>query len=93
MTKEQFVDTFLTAIEYSYLYEYIAVAVETRGNKDIEIIINPMCNVQDKLEYYKKAYNDNMVLNTYDGIRIVGVVAVDCDMTIETVELILKGEI
>lgn len=51
--------------------KFIGVEVETRGSKANEIIINPRENFRDKLEYYKKAYNDDLTLKSYDGIRIV----------------------
>ena len=37
-----------------------------------EIIINDFLNFDAKLEYYKNAYNINLVLKSYDGIKIVG---------------------
>lgn len=52
--------------------KYIGVAIWTRGNEGLEIIINPGENFDKKLEYYKKAYNDNLVLKSYNGIKIVG---------------------
>lgn len=51
---------------------YIAVQIETRGSEGIETIINPRENFEAKLAYYKNAYTDDLVLKTYDGIRIVG---------------------
>lgn len=51
---------------------YIGVAIQTRGNEGLEIIINPKENFESKLEYYKKAYTQELVLKTYDGIKIVG---------------------
>ena len=51
---------------------FIGVAIWTRGNEGLEVIINPSENFNKKLEYYKKAYNDDLILKTYDGIKIVG---------------------
>lgn len=51
---------------------WIAVAIKTRGSESSELIINPSVNFDSKLDYYKKAYADNLVLKTYDGIQIVG---------------------
>lgn len=47
------------------------VKIETAGSEGLEIIINPLCNLKAKKEYYSKAYNDDLVLNSYSGIRIV----------------------
>jgi len=49
----------------------IAVAIKTRGSVGTEIIINPICNVDEKIKYYDSAYDDNLVLKSYDGIRII----------------------
>lgn len=50
--------------------KYIGVLIETRGSEAPEVIINPAENFDAKLEYYKKAYNDDLVLKTFDGIKI-----------------------
>ncbi len=70
MSMENLEECFKTAIENNS--KYIAVKIETRGSEGAEIIINPRCNFEAKLEYYKKAYTDDLVLKTYDGIKIVG---------------------
>ena len=36
-----------------------------------EIIYNPYENLDKKLEYYLKAYNDNLNLKTFDKIKII----------------------
>ena len=51
---------------------YIAVKIETEGYKAPEIIVNPLENYLDKLEYYKKAYTEDLHLKTYKGIKITG---------------------
>lgn len=68
MNKETLIDCFEQAKKLNAVY--IGVLVETRGSEKTEIIINPRENFESKLEYYKNAYNDDMVLKTYDGIRI-----------------------
>lgn len=82
--KEKLTEIFNTAIINKN--EYIAVAVETRGSNDIEIIINPNSNFEKKLNYYTKSYNDDMVLNTYDGIKVVSVMAFDYDTAVENLQ-------
>ena len=62
---------------------YIGVTVETRGSKGPEVIINRRENFDSKLEYYKNAYNDDMVLKTYDGIRITRILYADTFQQLE----------
>lgn len=58
--------------------KYVGVSISTRGNDGNEIIINPSENFDKKLEYYKSAYNDELVLKSYEGIKIVGFTYGDC---------------
>ncbi|MGL5690295.1 MAG: hypothetical protein ACRDD8_05670 [Bacteroidales bacterium] len=51
---------------------YIIIRIGTKGQEELETIIIHKDNFETKLEYYKKAYDENLVLNSYDGIRIVG---------------------
>lgn len=53
--------------------EYVAVKVMMTGFEGCEIIINPTENFNAKLEYYKKAYNEDLTLKTFNGIKIVNV--------------------
>lgn len=57
--------------------KYVGVAIETRGMEKPEYIINPYENIAQKLVYYVGAYNDDMVLKSYDGIRITRAAAAD----------------
>ena len=51
--KEQLIEIFTQARQLDI--EYVAVAIETMGrNKAIEIIINPSCNSEAKLEVLHK---------------------------------------
>ena len=52
-------------------YEYFSLLIETEDSDGYEIIANPMCNYETKFEYINKAYNDDLVLKSYNGIRIV----------------------
>lgn len=63
--------------------KYVGVKIETRGNEGYEIIINPNCNFDNKLAYYKKAYTDDLVLKAFDGIKIVGFTFADSLKEIE----------
>lgn len=89
--KEQLIEIFNMATEYKN--DFIAVAIKTRGSNGIEIIINPKCNFSKKLEYYKKAYNDELILNTFDGISIYSAVSFDNDTEIGYIkEALLEQE-
>lgn len=48
-----------------------AVCVLLPGCTKPEIIINPWDNLEYKLEYYKKAYNDNLELINNTEIKII----------------------
>lgn len=73
MTKEQLQRIFNNAIATKAAY--VGVSIETRGMEEPEYIINPYANIAQKLVYYNGAYNDDLVLKTYDGIRITGAAA------------------
>lgn len=75
--KEQLMDAFKEWVESNV--DYFAVSIETKGNPDLEIIVNPFSNLKNKMEYYQNAYDDNLVLKTYDGIKIVGACGFDND--------------
>jgi hypothetical protein len=53
-------------------FNWVAVLVKNINSEGEELIINPYVNFDDKLEYYQKAYTDDLVLKTYNGIKIVG---------------------
>ena len=52
--------------------EYVGVKIHTRGLEGSEVIINPKENFISKMEYYQKAYNDDLTLKNFNGIRIIG---------------------
>lgn len=51
---------------------YVGVQIEMQGFPKPEVIINEYNNFDAKLEYYMKAYNDDLILKTFNGIRIIG---------------------
>lgn len=57
------------------------VEIEMEGFPKPEIIINPAENFEEKLRYYQKAYTDDLVLKTFNGIRIKDFAPVD-DLTV-----------
>lgn len=56
-----------------------------------EIIINPYENFENKLAYYKRAYNNDLTLKTFRDIKIVDFTCKDCLCEIEK-ELLCGGE-
>ncbi|MCI9070844.1 hypothetical protein [Clostridium sp.] len=50
---------------------YVAIKIETVGCKQPEIIINFRDNFEKKLSYYKKAYDEDLILRSFKGIRII----------------------
>lgn len=52
--------------------KYVCVKIKMNGFLKPEIIVNERQNFDTKLTYYKNAYNENLVLKSYSGIKIVG---------------------
>ena len=71
MTKREFIKQYESAMRQGY--KYIGVEAMMNGNTDPEYIINKVSNFDSKLEYYKKAYNDNMQLITNNSISIINI--------------------
>lgn len=53
--------------------EYIGVFVKSHNLEEPELIVNPKENLSKKLEYYLKAYNCDMRLNSLHSIQIVAI--------------------
>lgn len=51
---------------------YIGVRIQMQGFDEPEVIINPKENFESKLEYYKKAYSEDLTLKSFNGIKIIG---------------------
>lgn len=67
--KEQLEKTLLEAKEHGM---DIAIEVTIPNAKSTEIIINRCENIDNKLAYYLAAYNDDLVHNNNEEIKIVG---------------------
>jgi len=65
--------------------KYIGVKIKMQGFPKPEIIINENVNFDSKFSYYKKAYNDDLVLKSFSGIQIIG-----CDFS-NSPSVILKN--
>lgn len=51
---------------------FVGVKIQMQSFEKPEIIINSAENFKTKLAYYKKAYNDDLTLKTFSGIKIIG---------------------
>ena len=64
-------EKFAEVMEYAILNNKgISVLITMPDLPKPEMIVNPASNVKAKLEYYKKAYNDNLELKTFPKITI-----------------------
>ena len=72
-------------IAYDRAYPYVGVLIRMEGFEEPELIINPFENIKTKLAYYKKAYNDNLTLKTFNGIKIIGCAYGDSPDEIESI--------
>lgn len=52
--------------------KYVGVKIQMEGFEKPEIIINENANFDAKFDYYKKAYNEDLTLKTFNGIKIIG---------------------
>jgi hypothetical protein len=52
-------------------YKWFAIKVYIPGFGAGELILNPLCNIEDKLEYYAKAYDENLVHRQSGVIKII----------------------
>ena len=71
MTKNELIQTFEEAKLQQA--DYISVFIDMPDLPEYEEIVNPFANFDKKLEYYLKAYNDNLELITYPKIKISGI--------------------
>lgn len=56
-------------------HKYIGVKIEMEGFEKPEIIINQSENFGTKLAYYQKAYDDDLTLKSFKGIKIIGLIS------------------
>lgn len=55
--------------------KFIGVKIETEGNSEPEIIINPNANFHEKYTYYSTAYDENLVLKATKGKKQIKITA------------------
>lgn len=90
MTKKDMLKTSLITGASLFGLEFFAVAVETKGSKELEIIVNPTSNLEKKIEYYDKAYNDDLVLNACSDIKIVSAWSIPAGMKMGEIKSLLE---
>lgn len=83
--KEQLIRFFENAIENKH--KFIGVKIKIQGFVEPEIVINPRENFENKLKYYRKSYDENLVLKTYSGIEIIGFASGKMRHVIESLEV------
>lgn len=71
--KQKLIDLFKRAKETNA--QYVGVKIKLPNVDKAEIILNPQCNLDSKLEYYTNAYDDNLCLKNNKDVIIV-----DCFM-------------
>ena len=81
-TMENLIESINMAQEISF--KYFAIKVEMDGFPEEEVIINPMINAVEKIDYYKNTYNDDLTHKHAKGIRIVDYTYADTYEDIES---------
>jgi len=52
--------------------KFVGVLIQAPGAEKPELIVNENENIDAKLAYYKKAYNEDLTLKAVNEIRIIG---------------------
>lgn len=69
--KEKFKQTYENFVNEGA--KYIGVYIWAYNTPEPELILNPIANSKRKLEYYLKAYDDNMRLKRVGNVKILSV--------------------
>lgn len=69
--KAKLVEVFAEAIAHGH--KYVGVKISMPNCPEPEVIINPNANLDSKLDYYLRSYNEDLCLNTFTSIRIVDI--------------------
>lgn len=72
--------------------KYIGVSILTQGSSEPEIIINPKENLDEKSDYYMKAYDDDLILITTKGRKNIRIIDAGYGNNFEDIESQLVGE-
>ena len=52
--------------------KFVGVLIQMQGFSKPELIVNENDNFENKIAYYSKAYNEDLTLKTFNGIKIIG---------------------
>lgn len=52
--------------------KYVAILVGMEGFEKPEVIINDFANIDDKLDYYKRTYDEKLIHRFSKTIKIIG---------------------
>lgn len=63
-------DLFLSDYDFAFEANWLVIAIKSPDG-NIELITNQKENIDTKVDYYKLAYNDDLVLNSNLNIEIV----------------------
>jgi len=74
MTRKDLINAFNTAKDNRL---DICVKVTIPGQKECEYIVNKLDSLDNKLEYYCKAYDENCVHSMNDKVKIVDAFPID----------------
>lgn len=58
----------------------VAVELTIPGQKDTEFIVNRYRSIRNKLNYYKRTYNDKLIHNKVSSIKILSAGWGDADL-------------
>lgn len=58
----------------------VAVELTIPGQKDTEFIVNRYRSIKNKLNYYKRTYNENLIHNKVSSIKILSAGWGDADL-------------
>lgn len=90
MKKKQFAAVFKNAIQNHATY--IGVGIQTEGSSRPEIIINPIENFEEKLKYYRAAYDEEMALVATKGKKDIRIIAVAWGDSFADIEFQMQEE-
>ena len=75
---------------------YVGVLIQMQGFTAPEVIINRNENFDSKFAYYKKSYDENLVLKSFSGIKIIGFTHansfVDIEKDLVTGSVVMDGD-
>lgn len=89
MKKKEFAGIFKKAIAENA--RYIGVGIQTEGSSRPEIIINPTENFEEKLKYYRAAYDEDLILVSAKGKKDIRIIAIAAGDSFADIEFLLTN--